>query len=148
MMKYYRQGGKVSDDLYDLVGLDPEDHEAREAVADASALSDLITTLVTVRRGSGLTQRLVAERMGTTQSAVSELERVASDPHISTLQRFGRAVGARIAWKVVLDGGWTTINRHVSLDASVLDSDDCAEDAAGGEWRLVTAREAGISVVA
>lgn len=138
----------MSDDLYDLVGLDPDDHEAREAVADASTVSDLITTLVSVRRDSGLTQSVVAARMGTTQSAVSELERIATDPHVSTLQRFGRAVGARLAWKVVLDGGWTMITRQVSLDASVVELDDeYGADAAGPGWKIVDSSESGIRLV-
>lgn len=133
----------MSDDLYDLVGLDQDDHEAREAVADARAVSDLITTLVSVRRGSGITQSVVAARMGTTQSAVSELECIATDPHISTLQRFGRAVGVRLAWKVVLDGDWTPIARTVSVRAAIDDSDnDLHAELSRSAWTTLPAREA------
>jgi len=136
----------MSDDLYELVGLDPDDHEAREAVADASTVSDLITTLVGVRRESRLTQSVVAERMGTTQSAVSELERVASDPHISTLQRYGRAVGARLAWKVVLDGGWTMLESHVRANAAIDDEGENSPELSNVAWRPLE-KPAGIRVV-
>jgi transcriptional regulator with XRE-family HTH domain len=136
----------MSDDLYELVGLDPDDHEAREAVADARAVSDLISTLVGVRRECRLTQSVVAERMGTTQSAVSELERVASDPHISTLQRYGRAVGARIAWKVVLDGGWTMLDRHVRANAAISDETEPPPALSNTPWRPLK-KTTGIRVV-
>jgi transcriptional regulator with XRE-family HTH domain len=78
------------------LGLDANDPEVREAWEDAEAVANLVKTLVAARRHLGLSQRDVAERMGTTQSAVSDLERTAGDPRLSTLQRFGRAVGLKI----------------------------------------------------
>jgi transcriptional regulator with XRE-family HTH domain len=38
--------------------------------------------------------------MGTTQSAVSELERAEADPRLSTLQRYARSVGAYLGFEV------------------------------------------------
>ena len=128
----------MTDDLYDLVGLDADDHEAREAVADAESVADLITALVSIRRDSGLTQQVVAERMGTTQSAVSELERIATDPHVSTLQRFGRAVGARLAWKLILDGGWTQVDSDIDLRATTdFWDDDTLDSSSVTDWKPI-----------
>jgi transcriptional regulator with XRE-family HTH domain len=43
-----------------------------------------------------MSQKQVAQAMQTTQSAVSELEGGATDPRLSTLQRYARAVGAEL----------------------------------------------------
>lgn len=40
--------------------------------------------------------------METTQSAVSDLERGTADPQLSTLQRYARAVGARVVVRASL----------------------------------------------
>ncbi|MGV9265517.1 helix-turn-helix domain-containing protein [Kitasatospora sp. NPDC003701] len=49
-----------------------------------------------MRRKRGLSQQDVAERMGTTQSTISNFERVGGDARYSTLQRYARAVGVRL----------------------------------------------------
>ena len=90
----------VSADLLAELGLDPTDPEVQEGVEDAEAVARLLRTLVDVRRRSGLNQTQVAEAMGTTQSAVSDLERTAGDPRVSTLQRFARAVGVKVCLTV------------------------------------------------
>lgn len=48
------------------------------------------------RARAGLTQAELARRMGTTQSAVARLERVGSNPRLSTLEQAVAAVGARL----------------------------------------------------
>ena len=47
----------------------------------------------TARRDAGLTQRDLAERVGTTQSAVSRWEHGGDEPRLSTLVRVLRACG-------------------------------------------------------
>ena len=74
--------------------------EFAEAFEDASARSDLAGSLRQIRKASGQTQRQVAHAMGTTQSAISDLERGESDPQLSTVQRYSRAVGAKIRFSV------------------------------------------------
>ncbi|MGH8995690.1 MAG: helix-turn-helix domain-containing protein [Acidimicrobiales bacterium] len=64
----------------------------RGHLEDAGARSGLLRVLIHARRRLGLSQRALAERMGTTQSAVSELERGGQDPRLSTLQRYARGV--------------------------------------------------------
>jgi transcriptional regulator with XRE-family HTH domain len=70
--------------------------EVRGNFEDAECRRSTIAALVACRTGAGLTQESVAERMGTTQSAVSELEGGATDPRLSTLQRYARSVDSRL----------------------------------------------------
>jgi len=80
----------------------------RAAYEDAEARSRLMSDLVKVRRCLRLTQIDVAGRMRTTQSFVSEFENGGTDPHLSTLQRYARAVTARLQVKIEMptDGPW------------------------------------------
>ncbi|MGX4711157.1 MULTISPECIES: helix-turn-helix domain-containing protein [Rhodococcus] len=56
--------------------------------------------LAAARRRQGLSQTLVAARMGTSQSAVARLERGDLDPRLSTLERYAQAVGQTVDWQV------------------------------------------------
>ena len=51
--------------------------------------------LATARRAAGLTQADIAAEMGTTQAAISRLERGDSDPRLSTVLRYLRAAGGQ-----------------------------------------------------
>jgi DNA-binding XRE family transcriptional regulator len=58
--------------------------------------------LLKARTRAGLTQDAVAERMGTTKSAISRLEAAGKHtPSLSTLQRYARAVGCELQIKLV-----------------------------------------------
>ena len=58
--------------------------------------------LLKARARAGLTQDAVAERMGTTKSAISRLEAAGKHaPSLSTLERYARAVGCRLQVKLV-----------------------------------------------
>lgn len=58
--------------------------------------------LLKARARAGLTQDAVAERMGTTKSAISRLESAGKHaPSLATLQRYARAVGCDIQVKLV-----------------------------------------------
>lgn len=61
---------------------------------------DLIRRLVAVRQAKGLKQEDVAERIGRSQSVVSDFERLGGDPHLSTVYRYADAVGASVDWIV------------------------------------------------
>jgi transcriptional regulator with XRE-family HTH domain len=56
----------------------------------------LASQLIEARARAGLTQAEVAERMGTSQSAVARLESGGATPSLSTLRRFAQATGARV----------------------------------------------------
>lgn len=58
----------------------------------------LITMLAAYRQAIGLTQRDVAAAMGTSQSAVSDLERGRHSPELETVHRYAEALGVQISW--------------------------------------------------
>ena len=59
--------------------------------------------VLNARAESGLTQAEVAERIGTTQSAIARLESAAPrhSPSIATLQRYAHAIGYRVEIRLV-----------------------------------------------
>ncbi len=62
----------------------------------------LVGQLLEARSRAGLTQDAVAERMGTTKSAVSRLESAGKHaPSLGTLQRYARAVGCDLQVRLV-----------------------------------------------
>jgi transcriptional regulator with XRE-family HTH domain len=73
----------------------------RAAMADAMALKVLIDELVRQRKEAGLTQTDVARLMDVRQPTVSQFETESSDPRLSTLQRYARAVGCGVSLHVM-----------------------------------------------
>jgi DNA-binding XRE family transcriptional regulator len=62
----------------------------------------LASQLLKARARAGLTQDAVAERMGTTKSAISRLEGSGKHaPSLTTLQRYARAVGCNLQVRLV-----------------------------------------------
>jgi len=62
----------------------------------------LIHQMLTARSKSGLTQEAVAERMGTTKSAVSRLEAIGKHaPSLTTLKKYAKAVGCNLEIKLI-----------------------------------------------
>lgn len=82
------------DDFIEEASLDPD---FRHAFEDAEARSALLRNLVRARKWQRISQADAARFMGTTQSAVSDLEGGDTDPQLSTLQRYARAVNARLS---------------------------------------------------
>jgi ribosome-binding protein aMBF1 (putative translation factor) len=60
----------------------------------------VVSDLAASRRSLGLTQTEVAERMGTSQSAVARLEALGGDARVSTLERYAAALGCRLRWEL------------------------------------------------
>ena len=84
--------------------------EAREGFAEAyGALAleyQLTNQMLKARSRAGLTQDAVAERMGTTKSAVSRLESAGKHaPSLATLKRYAEAVGCELQVKLVPQKG-------------------------------------------
>ena len=91
----------------------PHDHKAFLAKArarkgfaeeyDALELEyQLAGQMLRARSRAGLTQDAVAERMGTTKSAISRLESAAKHaPSLTTLKRYARAVGCELQVRLV-----------------------------------------------
>ncbi len=63
----------------------------------------LANQMLKARSRAGLTQDIVAERMGTTRSAISRLESAGKKhaPSIATLQRYAQAVGCDLKVQLV-----------------------------------------------
>ncbi|MGE3467232.1 MAG: helix-turn-helix domain-containing protein [Pyrinomonadaceae bacterium] len=62
----------------------------------------LIDEMLKARTRAGLTQDAVADRMGTTKSAVSRLEAIGKhSPSLATLKRYAEAVGCDLRVKLV-----------------------------------------------
>lgn len=63
---------------------------------DIDGLIDFMMLLRNTRRAEGVTQVQMAESLKTTQSSISEFERIGGDPRIQSLQRYARAMGYRV----------------------------------------------------
>jgi len=74
--------------------------EARAAFEDAQSRSALVDALVRARRRLSLTQKQLAHHMGVKQPSVSGFETEGSDPRLSTIQRYARAVDASFCWEI------------------------------------------------
>ncbi len=75
--------------------------EVREAYEAMSPEFELARELIGARARAGLTQQELAERMGTTQSAIARLEGGGRLPSMKTLLRYAQATGARPVVKLV-----------------------------------------------
>lgn len=74
----------------------------RKAYEDMEEEYRLTREMLAARSLFGLTQEAVAERMGTTKSAVSRLEAAGKHaPSLTTLKKYARAVGCRLEIKLV-----------------------------------------------
>jgi ribosome-binding protein aMBF1 (putative translation factor) len=68
------------------------------AIVDAALRArELLSSLAERRRAMGLSQTVVAARMGTSQSALARIEAGESDPRISTVERYALALGDELA---------------------------------------------------
>jgi transcriptional regulator with XRE-family HTH domain len=85
----------------------PEVKAAYEAAAGEFAFLDEV---LKARAESGLTQAEVAERVGTTQSAIARLESAEPrhSPSIATLQRYAKALGYTVEVRLVKERRLTT----------------------------------------
>jgi len=78
----------------------PDVKAAYDASADEFAFLDEV---LKARAESGLTQAEVAERIGTTQSAIARLESAEPkhSPSLATLQRYAKALGYTVELRLV-----------------------------------------------
>ena len=70
----------------------PETRKAYDAMADEFGMA---RELIAARARAGLSQADVAQRMGTTQSAVARLESGQRPPSLRSVQRYAQAIGCR-----------------------------------------------------
>lgn len=73
-----------------------------EAYAELALEYQVASQMLKARTRAGLTQDAVAERMGTTKSAISRLEAANKHaPSLDTLKRYANAVGCELQVKLV-----------------------------------------------
>jgi len=72
-------------------------------VAAAVRRRALLRQLAEKRDAAGLSQTVVAARMGTSQSAVARLESAEVDAKLSTLERYAAAIGQRVEFTLLAD---------------------------------------------
>ncbi|TCS93725.1 Xre family transcriptional regulator [Tepidimonas ignava] len=87
-----RRGG-LPDALEARLLRDPDVQRAFDELAPQYEAARL---LIEARARAGLSQAEMAQRMGTTQSAIARLESGRTSPTLRTLQRYAHAVGARL----------------------------------------------------
>lgn len=80
---------KATKHLFD----DPEFRKEYEALEEEFSIAE---TLIQARARAGLTQQQVAERMGTTQSAIARMESGKPAPSMASLKKFAAATGSRL----------------------------------------------------
>lgn len=73
-----------------------EDPEVREEYAKVDAEYSLIEAMIRARNDARLTQAEIAERIGTTQSAIARLEGGRVSPSVATLRRYAEATGRQL----------------------------------------------------
>ena len=65
----------------------------------------LFTEMIKARRLAGLSQKEIAQRMGTKQAAIARLEsssgKVKHSPSLDTLHRYAKAIGCHLDIKIV-----------------------------------------------
>ena len=76
------------------------DPKVRQAYAALEEEFSLAHELIAARVRAGLTQAELAQRMGTTQSAIARLESGARLPSVKTLLRFAKATRSRPVLKL------------------------------------------------
>ena len=62
-------------------------------------------TLATLREELAISQTQLAINLGVRQPAVAKMERVGSDPKLSTLRRYVKALGGELALDITLPDG-------------------------------------------
>lgn len=75
--------------------------EAAHDFGEAIAKVDIAFTLAEARRGSGVTQKELASRVGTTQSYIAKLERGDANPSIGRIGRLLAALGMRLSPSII-----------------------------------------------
>ena len=95
----------------ELKARQPLTDEGRAACVDEARVSAFRELVFRLRTEAGLTQAELAERMGTTQSAVARLEGGGTRPTLETLEKVAVAVGGEL---VVGVGEHLSENRSIA----------------------------------
>jgi predicted NBD/HSP70 family sugar kinase/transcriptional regulator with XRE-family HTH domain len=84
---------EARDDFEQLAAEVAADPVARGSYEDAARRESIVLALVNARKDQEWKQAEIADRLGTTQSVLSSLENLRTEPRLSTLQRYARVCG-------------------------------------------------------
>ena len=73
-----------------------KDPEFAQAYAEADAEFSVIEALIAARTRAKMSQADVAQKLGTTQSAIARLEGGNVSPSLATIRRYAAATGSRL----------------------------------------------------
>lgn len=90
------ESGEISEDEKERNAYFTDPANAAE-IEEQQAKMDLVIALYEARKAAGLTQKQLAEKLGTTQANIADLERGRRNITFSTLAKYARACGKRIA---------------------------------------------------
>ena len=77
-----------------------DDVGTRAAYDEMADEFSIVRELIAARTRAGLSQSEVAQRMGTTQSAVARMESGKRLPSMRTVERFAQAVGGHLVFRI------------------------------------------------
>lgn len=106
MKKHYTDAELIADIRDVVAGNDPSEKERDAYFADPANAADieeqqsrmdLVIALHQARRAAGLSQKQLAERIGTKQTYVAQIEKGRKNITFSTLTKYARACGKRVA---------------------------------------------------
>lgn len=124
-------------DLDAVLGLDTEDDYGKLRARLADADDKLLEDLVIMRKCKRMSQSDVAALMQRSKTAVSNFERLGSDPHLSTIRRYAAAVGALVTHTVEDYDSWRHLGhppleiRHRYVSRGI---DTKRDDSEGADW--------------
>ncbi|MFA4826647.1 MAG: helix-turn-helix transcriptional regulator [Candidatus Shapirobacteria bacterium] len=73
-----------------------KDPEAKKAYDDLEVEYQILSDLVKLRNKKKITQKQLAEKMGTTQSALSRFEMGGTNPSLGFLKKLAGALGSKL----------------------------------------------------
>ncbi len=76
------------------------DRYIRAAINDARSLHSVLDDLVDFRKSLKITQKELGRRMNVTQAAISALESENSNPRVESLQKYARALDAKLNFSI------------------------------------------------
>jgi transcriptional regulator with XRE-family HTH domain len=131
---------KELDDIAREAGMEPDSPEYRLRAALAESDGDMLECLVAMRKAKGLTQQVVADRMHRDKAAVSNFERLGTDPHLSTIRRYAAAIGVMIAHGVI---DFAEVHKDTATGAPYPSNAIYADFTPIGEWDMPVSRADG-----
>ncbi len=84
-----------------LVGKWMKDPKFKAEYERLGPVYELVGAMVEARHDAGLSQKEVAERMGTSQSAIARLENARNLPSMEFVTRYASAIGRRVDIQLV-----------------------------------------------